>query len=62
MIRHIDGLGFARLPSVTTQTEALGKDGEHLGAPHGERSHQARERCRVDRKEAHEAEQDEDRD
>ncbi|MGY4567139.1 hypothetical protein [Bradyrhizobium sp. USDA 3256] len=47
---------------VTTQTESVRKDGEHLGAPRDERSHEARERHREERREAHEKEEHEDRD
>jgi hypothetical protein len=46
---------------VTTETENLRKYGEGLGAPRDERSHEARERTREERRGAHE-EDDDDRD
>ncbi len=46
---------------VTTQTEDFRKGGEHVGAPRDERTQQACERYREERREAHE-EEHEDRD
>jgi hypothetical protein len=47
---------------VTTQTESLRKDGESLGAPRDERSHEARERSRDEHRRAHEEGEDDDQD
>jgi hypothetical protein len=46
---------------VTTQTESFHKDGEHLGTPRDERSHEASEQSREERRGGHE-EDDGDRD
>lgn len=47
---------------VTPQTESLRSDGEGLGAPQDERSHEARERSRDEHREAHEEAEDDDQD
>jgi hypothetical protein len=45
----------------TSQTESLRKDGEHLGAPRDERSHEASEQSSKEQREAREEEEDDDR-
>lgn len=47
---------------ATSQTESLGKDAKGLGAPHDQRSHEARERHREERGVGQEREEEEDRD
>jgi hypothetical protein len=43
---------------VTSQTESLGKDGKDLDAPRDERSREAREQYREERRKAHEEEEE----
>jgi hypothetical protein len=47
---------------MLNQAERLDKDAKELGAPRDERSNEVRERYREERREAHEDEEDEDRD
>ena len=47
---------------VTTQTGRYHEDGEHMSAPRDERTHEAREQHREERRDADEKEEDEDRD
>jgi hypothetical protein len=47
---------------AATQTENIRKDGERLGGPRDERSHEARERSREERGEGYEKEEEEERD